>query len=514
MSSSDWPQAPERALDGSQLRRLTREATESHGGGRVMELVSDVYSILISGGITWLMVIGAVQTIGTQEGVGGGVARGVDPGWLGLAVLTLGVGVLLAVFARLGPMSVDAGRATWWLPMPADRAGLIRPRWVAMIAVGAVAGVAIGAAAGALTSAVGLAMLTGALAGVAAAMTCVAGQVRLGAARPRPIRALVLAGDLVTAAGPLLALIAVAVSAPPIPMSAILTGLSVGFGLVAAGCGWWSLLRLESISGRELTARGAVVGHAAGSVLSLDTRELGRALSVPPVPRDRSRSGSMRWVRGPVLALITGDALTTLRSPRHLVQLGVALTIALIPIMAGMSSALAALALVVGGYIAALSVGQGARQAELAPVLDRVFPLGAQLVRRVRVVWPLLVLQLWSLVAMGFWGATYGRPAGWILLGAAAMPAFAAGTLRGAYRVPPDWGRPLVPSPAGPIAPGVTQAFSRGPDVVLLGAIPLIIAAVAIGPTPVVVFAQLAMSALALSIACHVPKKNPAKGSS
>lgn len=504
-----WPPPPEEALSGPELRRLTRQATEAHGGGRVSELVGEVYAVLVSGTIAWLVVIGAIQALGAD--VDGPAAARVDPGWLGLAVVVLGTGVLLSLFARLGPMAISAGHAAWWLPMPAGRAGLLRPRLLAMPAAGAVAGLALGAAAGALAGAEHLvrsltwSMLTMALVGVVSVLACVAGQIRLGIDRPRRVRPLVLAGDALVSAGPLLALAVVLVRPPALDLIVFLAPAAAVLGVAAVVLGWWSWRGLERVSGHELRQRGAVTGHAAGSVQSLDTRELGRALSVPGLPRDRRRSASFGWVRGPVLALVTGDAVMMLRNPRHVLQVGVAAAIALVPLGAGAAPGLVALAFVIGGYLAALATGEGARRAEISPVLDRSFPLGASMVRRVRVLWPLLVLTLWCVVITTIWGLTYGEVSGWALMGLVAAPTFAAGVLRAAYRNPPDWSKPLIPGPAGPMAPGVITAFSRGPDVVLICLIPLFVAALATGPSSVVVFIQMATSAVALSIGCYLP---------
>src|SRR5699024_10632013 len=76
----------------------------------------------------------------------------------------------------------------------------------------------------------------------------------------------------------------------------------------------------------------------------------------------------------------------------------------LVPLVAGWSSGLAVVAYLIGGYVAALATGEGARLAEVAPVLDRSFPLEAVMVRRVRVLWPLLVLSLWNLLVSAGWG--------------------------------------------------------------------------------------------------------------
>lgn len=508
--AAPWPEPPQEALSGVELRRLTRKATEAHGGGRVSELIGEVYSILVAGGIAWLVVIGAVQALGMETGAATAQVAAADPGWLGLGATLLSAGILLSLFARLGPMAIGAGPATWWLPMPADRAGLLRPRLLAMPAAAVVVGLALGAASGSVAATEELlptvlwSMLTGAVTGAVAALACVAGQIRLGTQRPRRVRPLVLAGDGLVVAGPLLALGVALLRPPSLDLIAVLAPLAAVLGVALVVLAWWCWRGLERLSGHELRQRGAVTGHAAGAVTSLDTRELGRALSAPGLPRNRRRSASFGWVYGPTLALVAGDATMMLRSPRHVIQVGVAAAIALVPLAAGWAPGLTALAFVVGGYVAALATGEGARQAEMAPVLDRSYPLEAQTVRRVRALWPLLVLTVWCLGITAVWGVAYGETAGWLLMGLFAAPTFAAGVLRGAYRKPPDWSKPLIPGPAGPMAPGIVTAFSRGPDVVMICIIPLLVAALATGPTTVVLFIQMATSLLALAIATYV----------
>ncbi|MGC0142212.1 MULTISPECIES: DUF6297 family protein [unclassified Pseudactinotalea] len=511
-----WPPPPQEALSGVDLRRLTRQATEAHGGGRISELVGEVYSVLVAGAIAWLVVIGAVQALGMEADTGQAPAL-IEPGWLALAAATLAAGVVVSLFARLGPMAMGAGHATWWLPMPADRSGMLHPRLLAMPAAGMVLGVALGAVVGVLADpgdlfrSVVWSMVSGGVAGIVAVLVCVAGQIRLGVERPRRVRPLVVTGDALVAAGPMLALVAALLRPPPLNLVGALPPATAILGVAAVLLLWWCWRRLSQVGGSELRQRGAVTGAAAGSVLSLDTRELGRALSVPGLPRTRRRSASFGWVRGPVLALITGDAITMLRNPRHLIQAGMAVAIALVPLVAGAPLALAVVAFVIAGYLAALATGEGARLAEVAPVLDRTYPLGAAMVRRVRVVWPVLVLGLWCLVVTTGWALAY-EDWQWVPLGLVAAPTLAAGVLRAAYRKPPDWGMPLVPGPAGPMAPGVVTAFSRGPDVVVLCLIPLLVAALATGPGTTVLFIQMATSAVALSIACYLPAPDRSPG--
>src|SRR5690606_39348799 len=75
--------------------------------------------------------------------------------------------------------------------------------------------------------------------------------------------------------------------------------------------------------------------YAAGAVTSLDTRELGRALTITAQRDARSRSVDLAWVRGPVSALVTGDAVLTLRSRRHVIAVVVWALVPVVVTLAG-----------------------------------------------------------------------------------------------------------------------------------------------------------------------------------
>ncbi|QOR69481.1 hypothetical protein IM660_12365 [Ruania alkalisoli] len=498
----DWP-------TGSQLRRLTRDATEAHTGGSFMEAIAEVYSVLFSMVIALAVALGAVQALNATLSTGPEQAT-LDPTWLSIVATLIVVGGIIGLAARLGPIGMGGGRATWWLTAPADRRGLLRPRFVLVPVLGGSVGAAGGALAMFLADGTGTQILWGvgafAAGGALLAMATTAGQVLRGNRKERRVRPAVLVGDLLMAAGPVVGIV-VALIRPPAPQVQnftawpVLVAVLAGLAVVLV---WWAERNLEKIAGRELRARGAVSAYAGGAVTSMDTRELGRALSVVTAPDSRRRSASFPWVRGPVSAIVTGDATVFWRSPRHVIQVFVAASLGLLPVLAGWPIWLNLASLVVGGYLAAMATGEGARRAEMAPVLDRHFPISAFDVRRVRAIVPLTVMILWCVPIFGLWGAAHGHLVGWLIFGLLCAPTFAAGVIRAAYRKPPDWNKPLVNGPAGPVAPGVMLAFARGPDLVVLALIPLVIAAIAIGPAPILMMLQLSTSALGFVVATRV----------
>jgi hypothetical protein len=94
-----------------------------------------------------------------------------------------------------------------------------------------------------------------------------------------------------------------------------------------------------------------------------------------------------------------------------------------------------------------------------------------------------------------------GRPVGWLALAVASAPVWAAAAVRAAYRSAPDWSGPLVSTPAGALPGGFAAVLARGPDVVVLGLLPVWVA-VLVGRTgPVLLGAQLLFSVVAVLVA-------------
>jgi hypothetical protein len=137
----------------------------------------------------------------------------------------------------------------------------------------------------------------------------------------------------------------------------------------------------------------------------------------------------------------------------------------------------------------------------MSPALDRLLPLDAKVARRLRLVVPVSALLMWSVVAFGAVGLWSGSPLPWLALGVAATPVWAAAAVRAAFRPAPDWGGPLVSTPMGALPGGVASVLARGPDVVVLGLVPTIVALVLDQVTPAVVGFQLAFAAIAVLVA-------------
>lgn len=497
-------------ITGRELRKLTRQATEAHGGGAVGDLFGEVYTFVFSLLVAAAMAFGASQMLNTKLRPADAEAM-LDPVWLGVAIAVVAVGSAVSLAARLGPIGLGGGEAAWLLPTPADRRGLLHPRLRVVTIVAAAVGAGTGVLAAALAGGtggpgLGFGAALGGTLGLAAVLAVARTQVGRSGRAAHPAVAL---GEGLVVLAPLLALAMVLLRpAPPTALPSPVAVALVAVLLVVSVLLLISTERhLDGISGAQIRARGAVTAYAAGAVTSLDTRELGRALSITSQPDSRRRSRGFGWVRGPLTGLVTGDALVTLRSRRHVIAVVVWGLVPIVVTLAGWASWTTLVAMLVAGYATALACAEGARRAEMAPVLDRAFPVGAEHVRRIRLIWPGFVLVIWSMVTVGAWAALTGLDVGeWLPLAAVAAPTFAAGAIRGAYRKAADWSKPLVANPMGPpIPPGLFGMFAKGPDIVVICLVPLILGIVAVASPVTLLPWQLAATLLAIAIGTHVP---------
>ncbi|MFI2752555.1 DUF6297 family protein [Cellulomonas sp. P22] len=490
---------------GRSIRRYTAAAANQRGGAHLGELLNDVYYAVISIAIGIGMALGIAGTLreSLPEPPTATTDAGVSlPALVAVLVLGLG-GVLLSLAGRLGPVGAGGAEAAWWLSLPVDRRGLLRPaaRRLPVVAAGAGAVVVTLLDAGLLGNdglpRVGHTVLVAALSGAV---------VVLGAGIAQSLlvsrRAIALVGDLLLAAAPVVALVGAfagwhldALPEAPLLLSAVLL-------VVVVVLAWLLDRRLDRIPARSLRESGSVASQAVGAVVSLDSRELGRALTDGAARPRRRRSVRFRGVSGAPAALVTADLVVLTRSTRHLVQLVVAalvpVLVALVPELAGPVGFL--IAIVVGGSVAMSATGEGARRAEMAPVLDRLLPMPAAHVRRWRMLVPFAVMVLWSLVAFAAVASWAGDLPGWLALGVASAPVWAGAAIRSAYRPAPDWGGALVSTPMGALPTGVAAVLSRGPDVVVIGMIPVLIAVLLGTVYPVLITIQAVLAVIVVAI--------------
>lgn len=478
-------------LTGAELRRLTARVRAHNLPTDPGRVALDVGEVVISLAIVALYVWGFGAPV--RELLESDATRfGLGPGLVQALVLALAVvaGAVLAL--RLGPAGLPAAGVRWWVPTPADRAGLVSPSVVRAVLVGVGAGLVVGGVPAAFVG-VGLAGIAAdAALGGALGLVVVAGagvlQVTGGASGSWPGRALEVLLAAVPVAGLGLALWAPAWGAWAVRWAVpAALGVAGGVALVA-----WAR-RLDRLRTGELRARASATMQASAALLSLDGGGVTRALGA-----GQTASRTFRWVpgaaRGPVSALLAADATLLLRSPAALaglVALAAAGAVAVqVPVLSAGIGLWAVLACV--GYAGALSGAGGLRAAGENPRLDSLVPLGARTTRAVRTVWPVLaaavVLVLVAVVSAG------GQ---WIAVAAPAAVVLGAAAVRAAYRGPVPWDVPMIATPAGAFPTGLVLHQLKGPDVALLGTIPLAWAVVS-GVTPGLVVAQVTAAVLAV----------------
>lgn len=493
------------------IRRYTAQAARARAGASLGALLTDLYTAATSVVISVLIVLGVVQQLGDALPP---PPPAEEPGGLSLPVLVAflllaAAGALLSTAGRLGPVGAEGAQAAWWLPLPVDRRGLLRPAGVRVPLVAALAGacVVVVLEAGLLArpgvELVRAGLLGASLAAVVVLAAAVA-QTR-GVSRRRTAQV----GDAVLVSAPVLAVLVVLTGRSPATLPSPSWVLVVAAGVVAAVLAVVVDRRLATLPGRTLREGGSVATQAVGAVVSLDSRELGRALSGGAAATVRRRVSRLRTARGPATALVTADLAALRRSLRHVVQVVVAAGLpVLATVVPQLASAVGVLVTVlVGGWMASSAAAEGARWAEMAPVLDRLLPLGDRTVRRLRMVVPGLVALAWSVVAFGAIGRWAGTTQDWVILGLVAAPVWAAAAVRAAYRPAPRWDKPLVATPAGALPTGVLQVIARGPDLVAFCLLPVWVA-IGLGTvTSFMVTAQVVLSALAVTIASSTAEK-------
>ena len=490
------------------IRRYTAEAANARGGASLGSLLASVYYAVITIGIAIGMALGFAQAMRVALPPEPDVQ---SPLSLSLATLVVVIivalaGTLVSLAGRLGPVGAGGAEAAWWLPLPVDRRGLLRPAARRLPLVAAlVSAILVGLLDAGLLADSGPrvvhVVVTSALVGAGIVLLAALAQSR-GVSRS----ATALTGDLILGAAPVAA-VGLALSewsldeVPTLPWYG-----AVVAALLLAGAGVLVDRRLHRIPTRSLRESGSVATQAVGAAVSLDSRELGRALTDGAARTTRRRISRLRTARGPASAVVTADLVVLRRSLRHMVQLVVA---ALVPVLVSTvpqlaSSAGVLLALLVAGYVAMSATGEGARRAQMAPILDRLLPLDAKTIRRLRMVVPAIAMLAWSVVAFGAVGRWTGDMTAWIVLGIAATPVWAAAAVRSSYRPAPDWAGPLVSTPMGALPTGVGAVLARGPDLVVLGLLPVWIAVLLRTVNETMIVVQAGLSAIAFGIASSI----------
>lgn len=476
-SRRTWSRVP----DGAAVRAWTRRRTRRHRRG-LWALVGDVYTALfavVMGGALTAPHLGRLvpgQQVRLADGTLTGA--GADPAWVVLAVLLAALAPALWPLRRLGPLFLRPDQAAWWLPLPADRSGLLAPVLRAEVAVA----LASGAACGAL-----LGVLAGAGAWGATAWSLLVG---------------------VGTAGVVLLLVCDQLSRrEPTVLTAVLV------------LGAWRRARagLDVLRDRDLLEVVARSFGAHVSLLALDTRALGRLLSPPPrLPAPGRRGGPPLLRRGrrlplrlrPLAVVAQVDALVLWRQSPRALQLLVGLLLVLLAGVVQAGWLLPAAVVLLGTLTAVLAVAEPARQAWFDVGAQAGLPASPQALRAGHLLVPAGVMTLWAGACV--LPLTAGRDlAGW---GAGPALALLAGVGWGGAAVAcglrpvPDFSVGLVASPVGSLPPAVGQMLLGALAPCVVVSLPVVLLVLGGAVTPGLLGIQAVLSGAVVLWSLWVPR--------
>lgn len=480
--------------------RFTRLASRAYtrGRSRFRDIFVDVYTAVLTGGTIAALAAGLVLALREQVAVAWSGNSGgrtlVDPlsfslpdGAAPTVLLFAALAAIMVVARKLGPAAVSGPEGYWWLGLPVPRRRLVAGRLIRRLLLAWAGASVLYLPFGFITDLTAgvrgqfAAAAVFGLAAVCAVLLALLRQVGTGSGTNAGAATPAWSGAARrTASGPLPGLLLLAVlSFVPRQAAAGLWGPALV--TAAAAVVLWLLSRpgLGNIPARDLIRGGAVSGHAGSAVYLMDPNEVARALSAEPGAVVSSRAG--RWyakgARTPFGALLRADTAAFLRTPRWWVRPVLMLLLCVTLLLTGGRQPVPVQLALIAATVCAVVPAPGAlaRQTALMPGLDVLLPLSQGVVRLSRMVLPAAALTLWSalmcavLVVLGA-----GSPE-LIALGALAGAGFGASSVRGAYRVQPDWTAPPVDTVFGPVPTAQTGAMIRGVDTTLLALVPLLL---------------------------------------
>lgn len=397
-------------------------------------------------------------------------ARGLLP-W----VVAGGTLVLLWALARtFGPVYAAPSVASWLMETPLDRGALLRGRLRLLLVVFALAAAAVAAGA-ALLAGFGVGATAGfALLVAAAAATGIAVAVLGQSASRNPVlllAALALAGTW----GSLLALTLHRAPQLERPETAPLWWWLLGglMTLVALAAGAAASRLTRRLRRRDIVRGGTLVPGLGGALANLD---LALTYDVLLAYRWRSR-GSVRSRRGGPsgpAALIWADLIRITRTPLWLVLLAGSVVV---PYAAQTAGAERVVVVVIAGcgFLAGLPFLSALRVLTRTAGVARQFPMSLGATRGAALVVPAVLLGCLGLASVPAVHRAIDVPwATALLLAVASAAGGLAAGVRWVTGRPPDYGRPLVSSPAGAVPTNLYGSALRGFDILLLSTAPML----------------------------------------
>jgi hypothetical protein len=453
------------AVGSRELRRQIRQWRRGRADARLIDVVNDVYVAVFSTLLVGSMLVSVLINTGslTAHACHGGPCESARF-WAPWLVVVAAMSLTGALARLYGPVFVSAATASWLLTTPVRRRSLLVGP---LLLVASVAATFMGAMALATTAMAGFGTgyvvtisLDTAMVGVALVGLWTLIQ-EAGARRTAVV--LVWLPGLVLEAGLLLTWHG-DLHAKGVPRSVEALGwiTLAAIAAIAAIALTVAILRLEVIRNRDLAAGGRLGTALAGALAALD---LSLIYDVVAEQRWRRRGHvrSRRGGPGGTAALVWLDAVRLWRSPSR-----VALVLAAAPIpyaarAIGAGRAAAPIAVLVG-FLVAVPLLSGLRVLTRTPGLSRMLPFSPRRVQAASLVVPACCLLVYAaLVAVAA-----PEPL------AVALGALAAAT-RWMTGRPPDYGRPLVSTPAGAVPANLYGSVLRGFDVALLTGLPLLL---------------------------------------
>lgn len=487
-------EATDRRAEVRELRRTIRDWRRGRAELNLVEALGDAYIALFATVMLTAMLgnvlIGVGRVAGdlcTSEGCREG--RALLP-WL---VALGGVVVVLGLSRMFGPVFTSPATASWLLSTPADRGALLRRRlgWPMLLGF---AVVLVVTAAGATLGGLGPAVV---VAAAATAGLLAAGGVAFAALgqgrRLLPVGwalTLVLwAALLLLALHRLPELDAPRSAGPWIGAALAATALTVALAVLAHR-------RLPFLHARTVAPGGRLAPGLSGALAALDLA-LAYDVLLAHHWRRRTTVGVRRGGPRGLAAVVWTDLVRIRRRPVPLV--GLAATV-VVPYAVAVTGAERVVFLVttLAGFLAALPLLGGLRVLTRSADLTRMLPFSLGAAR-----WATLAVPGVALLAFGLAGAPAVagaldvQPGDGFLVGVAVGAVSLAAAVRWVTGRPPDYGRPLVSSPAGAIPTNLYGSALRGVDMWLLTGAPMLLAPGGGGAVVSVVLAMVIVGYLA-----------------
>lgn len=478
---SDWNAQP---VSARELRRQIRQWRRGRADARLIDVIGDVYVAVFSTLLLGSMLISLLVHTGalTARSCSGGTcqsARFWAPWLIALAALTA-TGALARLF---GPVFVSAATASWVLATPVRRRSfLVGPLTMIAAIAGGISGAAVCAAtmiagfgvSGVVAMTVGSALAAVALVSMWSVVQA-AGSPRMLATALLWTPALVVEVVLILAGrGDLPAW------TTPDQLNALGGGVLAGLLILALVTTAIAVRSLGLVRNRDLAAGGRLGAALSGALATFDL-----ALVYDVVVEQRCRRiGQVRPRRSRaqgVRALVLLDTARLLRNPTRLL-----IVLAVVPIgyaahALGAAAGTAVIA-VLAGFLALLPMLIGLRVLTRTPSLARMLPFSVSQSRAAMLVVPGGCALIYGIALLPI--SPDPVPI--------ALAALAAAT-RWVTARPPNYGRPLVSTPAGGVPPNLYGSAFRGFDVALLTSLPILIPHD--GPT-----ISIALSAVVLAV--------------